>query len=378
MRQVARILSTYTADVSGVCSALYELGGMVVMHDPSGCNSTYNTHDELRWYDQDSLIFISGLSELDAILGSEDKLIADVVSAAEQLSPKFIAIAGTPIPMMSGVDFDAVARVVEAQTGLPTFGFATNGMHSYVQGAGMALAAVARRLTRTDVPKVPRGVNVLGATPLDFALTGTEQSVQTWLTGHGFSVLSCWAMGSTLDQLAQAGGAAVNLVISSTGFAPAQALYEKFGTPYVVGLPIGPFGDVVLQALETALQTGTSQFPSLDRPRNVAPAVTLIGEAVTTASLASALWLERGISAQVLCPLETPQPVLELVDLWEPSEEGIEKALENAKAVAADPLFRPIVPAGCPFYPLPHVAFSGRIYAKQVPDWTKLLDQFPT
>ena len=49
MKQIARMISTYTADVSGVCSALYELGGMVVMHDPSGCNSTYNTHDEPRW-----------------------------------------------------------------------------------------------------------------------------------------------------------------------------------------------------------------------------------------------------------------------------------------------------------------------------------------
>ena len=57
MRQSYRIIPIYTADVSGVCSALYELGGMTVMHDPSGCNSTYNTHDELRWYDQDSLDF---------------------------------------------------------------------------------------------------------------------------------------------------------------------------------------------------------------------------------------------------------------------------------------------------------------------------------
>ena len=48
MRQAYRILPVYTGDVSGVCSALYELGGMVVMHDPSGCNSTYNTHDETR------------------------------------------------------------------------------------------------------------------------------------------------------------------------------------------------------------------------------------------------------------------------------------------------------------------------------------------
>ena len=73
MRQSYRIIPIYTADVSGVCSALYELGGMTVMHDPSGCNSTYNTHDEIRWYDQDSLIFISGLTEIDAILGNDRK-----------------------------------------------------------------------------------------------------------------------------------------------------------------------------------------------------------------------------------------------------------------------------------------------------------------
>ena len=64
--------TNYTADVSGVCSALYELGGMTIMHDPSGCNSTYNTHDEIRWYDQDSLIYISGLTEIDAIMGNDE------------------------------------------------------------------------------------------------------------------------------------------------------------------------------------------------------------------------------------------------------------------------------------------------------------------
>ena len=52
MRQSYRIIPIYTADVSGVCSALYELGGMTIMHDSSGCNSTYNTHDETRWYDK--------------------------------------------------------------------------------------------------------------------------------------------------------------------------------------------------------------------------------------------------------------------------------------------------------------------------------------
>ena len=83
MRQAYRILPVYTGDVSGVCSALYELGGMTVMHDPSGCNSTYNTHDETRWYDRDSLIFLSGLCEPDAIMGNDEKFIDDVVGAAQ-------------------------------------------------------------------------------------------------------------------------------------------------------------------------------------------------------------------------------------------------------------------------------------------------------
>ena len=92
MKRSYKIIPIYTADVSGVCSALYELGGMTVMHDPSGCNSTYNTHDEIRWYDQDSMIYISGLTEIDAVMGNDEKLIRDIEIAAEELKPKFIAL----------------------------------------------------------------------------------------------------------------------------------------------------------------------------------------------------------------------------------------------------------------------------------------------
>ncbi|MBQ5684575.1 MAG: hypothetical protein IIV27_02950, partial [Clostridia bacterium] len=92
----------YSSDLSGVCSALYELGGLLVMHDASGCNSTYATHDEPRWYGSDSLIFISGLREYDAILGNDEKYIRDVCEAAEETHPTFIAVFGSPIAAMTG------------------------------------------------------------------------------------------------------------------------------------------------------------------------------------------------------------------------------------------------------------------------------------
>ena len=112
MKQTARIISTYSADTFGVCSALFEMGGMVVMHDASGCNSTYTTHDEPRWYDMDSMVYISGLSEMEAIMGDDEKLIGDIAEAANALKPKFIAVAGTPIPAMTGFDFTAVAELI--------------------------------------------------------------------------------------------------------------------------------------------------------------------------------------------------------------------------------------------------------------------------
>ena len=86
------------------------------MHDASGCNSTYTTHDEPRWYDMDSMVYISGLSEMEAIMGDDEKLIGDIADAAESLKPNFIAIAGTPIPAMTGFDYTAVAELIEDGT----------------------------------------------------------------------------------------------------------------------------------------------------------------------------------------------------------------------------------------------------------------------
>lgn len=88
MKQAVRVLSTYSADLFGINSVLYELGGMVVMHDASGCNSTYNTHDEPRWYTMDSMIYISHMMENDVILGNDEKLITDICDAAmEEKAP---------------------------------------------------------------------------------------------------------------------------------------------------------------------------------------------------------------------------------------------------------------------------------------------------
>lgn len=369
MKQTARIISTYAADVSGVCSALYELGGMTVMHDASGCNSTYNTHDEPRWYDMDSMVYISALSEMEAVMGDDRKLVDDIVSVAKELNPGFIAVAGTPIPMVIGTDFEAVAAMIEKESGIPTMGFPTNGMHSYLSGASMAFAGLARRFCLGETKKTEAlSANILGLTPLDFSVNGSAQDIKALLEQNGIEVVSSWAMGSSLEELQRAGAAHVNLVVSHAGLETAKLLKERFGTPYVAGVPVGrEFSSLVVQTLRSAAKTGENAVAYPKKARGHFDGV-IIGESVMAHSLAAAAALERAKNLRVLCPLEAEKELLGADSLHIHDETDIAECLAGERLIVADPLYKPICPKDAVFVPLAHEAFSGRIFRRDIPD----------
>lgn len=373
MKQTASFISTYSADVFGVCSALFELGGMTIMHDASGCNSTYSTHDEPRWYDMESMVYISGLSEMEAIMGDDEKLISDIVRDALELKPNFIAVAGTPIPAMTGFDFDAVAAVIEARTGIPAFGFATTGMGSYIKGAGMALARISERFALKDIKKsVFPSANILGLTPLDFSVNGEDKSIAEWLTGAGFDVNVPLAMGCSFEDIKKLGAAHVNLVVSAAGLDAAVVLNRVFGTPYVIGLPVsGRYQELLAQRLKAAANSGSSFSGAGLLAAEGQGRIAVIGEGVRSLSLAEAVTLEKGILTYAVCATEDSAPYMRPCDICAPDEDEIIGAIASADTVVADPLYKPIVSHDKRFIPLPHEAFSGRIFRKDIPDFVK-------
>ena len=271
---------------------------------------------------------------------------------------------------MNGTDFPAIAKVIEAETGLPTFFVPTNGMHDYVYGAGIALEEIAKRFTgngtgRTGihytacerssgaektgktVDKEPviseentsvsgqgleqepieekvtklnlidnhaengHRVNLLGVTPLDFGPQSCVDTLKENLEQYGWEVLSTWAMGDTLETLARAGEAAVNLVVSSVGLRAAPVLQEKFGTPYVVGAPVAGYANVISRVLEHTLEKElnasriSAKIPYLHHRPDFKPEITLIGEPVLMGSLAkAAIEASYGRSVQVFVRLK--------------------------------------------------------------------------
>ena len=365
MRVVASVISIHSSDTAGVCSALYELGGLTVVHDASGCNSTYATHDEPRWYDHGSRTYISALTETDAIMGNDERFIENVVNAAKDSgNPPFIAVCGSPLPMMVGTDFDALGAEIEYRSKIPVLALHTNGIKSYLSGVNQSLCAFAERFCREGLAKDPRKVNILGATPLDFSVNGEIENIRRLLEENGFEVNSCWSMGSSFDELCNAGAAGVNLLISSSAKELALYFEKRFGTPFVAGVPVGrAFAACCVESLKKAARTGVSSISCLSK-RVPGDEAAVIGETLFASSLCCALQMEQKIASHLLNPLEEEFAFMHSNEINVPDESAVADAFGKVPRIYADPLYKPVAPRGTTFIPIPHEAFSGRCFRK--------------
>lgn len=414
--------STYTADVSGVCAALYELGGMTVIHDPSGCNSTYSTHDEPRWFDTDSLMFVSGLDEMTAVLGDDNVLIDDVTHAVRDLKPRFVTLCSGSIPHIIAFDCKGVAHLLEKRTGVPMLPVATTGNRSYVAGVGAALTEWVKRFAdplespyRVGSSGSPDcsaytlegaagpesfSVNLLGVTPLDFSINGNVDAMRKVFEDAGIPVNCCAAMGESFDSLRHIFRASVNVVVSSCGRRLARYMEQTAGIPYVEGTPIGAYGAARLP--ELAKEAYEKKRASLEEDSHGAldgtsgslrmllkkkkgdsegiclwkgnPAherwdvpdgqILIIGEEIFAQSLAAAINqltpdFRHGLQAFAVWPD---------VDHGFP-EDVLAELIRKSRYIIGDPLYRTIPHDSTQntFVDFPHEAYSGRIFRDQIP-----------
>lgn len=250
-------LPPYSPDYSGCASALFELGGMIVLHDASGCTGNYLGYDEPRWMGSKSFVFCSGLRHMDAILGNDNLLIDRIVKAAESLKPKFIALLGSPVPMVIGADYEGIMHEVEERTGIPSFGFDTKGLAYYGKGISMAVTSLIKKFCQKEaVPETERsGINLIGVTPLDFGNKGCEKDFIAFFEGEGITVNCSFSAGHSIEAIQNSVKSKLNVVVSQSGIEVAKFMEEKFGIPYLTGTPVGS-GETLLLKVKAALESG--------------------------------------------------------------------------------------------------------------------------
>lgn len=268
MKETYCLMPVLAGDVSGIAGALYELGGMVIIDDPSGCNSTFNTHDELRWFHERSDIYISGLNMRDAIIGNDKKLIDDIIGTADKMTykPGFIALSNSPVPYLTGRDYEGISRLLEKKLDIPVFYVPSNGCHDYIRGAGMAWTEFLKKFSSLISKKKKNDnlfrLNIAGMMPLDYGNRRSLHSLKELLSKAGFEINSVFSMNENykyektedrqelFNEILRCGEADLTLVISSSGIMPAEYLKRKFGVPYIAGVPFEVENDPVIRKIE--------------------------------------------------------------------------------------------------------------------------------
>ncbi|MDR1636045.1 MAG: nitrogenase component 1, partial [Treponema sp.] len=201
MSRILLSLPPLSPDYSGIASALHDLGALTILHDASGCTGTYTGYDEPRWFGSRSPVFCSGLREMDAILGDDEKLLDKMEAALKDSPAPFAAVVGSPVPTLIGFDFQGFAALAEKRLGIPTLGFPAAGFAYYDQGQKEAYLALANRFLDSRVKRQKKRVNLLGASALDGFDDSVLDRLLRILRDAGLEAGAIWGARSGLDEL---------------------------------------------------------------------------------------------------------------------------------------------------------------------------------
>ncbi len=367
MEQLWITLPALAPDYSGVCSAMFDLGGMSVIHDASGCTGNYTGYDEPRWFGSTSMVYCSGLREIDAVLGRDDKLIDNICKIAKYKNPTCFTLIGSPVPMVIGSDMKGIAKEVENLTGKPAFGFSTNGLGLYNKGVSDAMLAVVKRFDAGKKETIEKSINILGTTPLDFAANGNDLALKKKLEGAGYRVLTQMMMGAKIQDVEQVTAASLNLVVTESGYETARYLYRKYRIPYVVGNFVGK-RDALFETLESARTSGENQVFGIEKREDGRKKLLYVGEQILGNSIREALYtLAPQIEVTVGTMTGLRKKLAHPQDLDIPGEESLLEILDSGiyAGVIGDPLLEDLLPVGMELYKIPHIAMSSKLFWNQ-------------
>lgn len=361
MKNLSIAIPPFAPDYSGACSAMFSLNGQLVIHDASGCTGNYTTFDEPRWYGSAKPIYCSGLRKMDAVFGNEDAFIERVLLAVRERPVEFIAIVGSPVPMVIGTDFEGLAKEIEEKSGIPAVGLATNGTQYYNRGVAMAACAMIDRFSLDVRQRSANTVNIVGATPLDISAENTCE-MRRFLCENGWKVQCLCASEWTLEELRHIGAAQVNVAVSQAGREIAEHLNARFGTPWLADLPIGEMGArMFLQNLDK-----TASGEAIPNREDFDPSsrVVVLEDWVAACAICRALRMDLGVAARpvgLFGRVGLPQDVQVAED-----EAQIEAQLRGASAVVSDPVLFSLAEPEAIRVSIPKYAVSSKLVRSEL------------
>ena len=392
MQNLSIYLPPFAGDYSGACSVLYDLNCLVVLCDAACCTRNYINYEEPRWSPDERTTFCARLRTIQVVTGDDSRIITQSIEAAQSSGAEFIVLLGSPVPALTGMDMAGMAHKIEHDSGIPAAGLNTTGFADYTAGISQALLAVYKKFVKPAKEKVEKGINILGATPIDQGVTGNAERIGQAFTDAGYKVLCNYAYGYSLDAVRRSAAAEQNIVVTASGLPRAKKMQADLGIPYVTGMPVGADGArQMLSDIETGadvLEPGGPGIADACEPDGIWNLATgekagcghasgrllLIGDQVIAHSVRQAL-LRKGFAGEIDIAgfFKMDRSLLQAGDKKLRGEKDLIEMVSagDYSAVIGDPLLCRIPQISrMRFYALPHPAISGEFAWEKVPVFT--------
>jgi len=371
-------IPSLASDYSGACSVLLALHSLNLLYSPGGCSSAVIECDEIRDLRQ-TLFFSSKLGEMEAVMGAAEEFLFHAERLrAQNRQTELIAIIGTPVPALTGVDIGAMADRLSKRTGLTVLALPTEGFETYYSGVYYTLLTLGKRfLERRE--KKNNQVNIIGYTPLSLGKETHLTELMDELGQCGLEINCSPIEKIDMKTFQSMSSAGLNLVVSHEGVGLAQYMQKEYSIPYVMNLPVGLWGmqrlfQVLAEIVDIPRSNASKQrYAPTGRAQPRQRAV-VIGEPLFASCMASCLHNDFGldyVEPTSLMKMDRrmkkvyQEETLFGVHLFE-GEEALGEWIDRIQPdiIVGDPLYQGLLGEGSTRYvPIPHVGLSGRMYA---------------
>lgn len=378
MNKIFANIPTFAADYSGAVSVFYEMGGIHIICDASGCHGSTMVLDEPRLSSGVANVFSASIREKDVVMGIDGKLKKKVRETWELLGGNYICLAGTPAPAIIGADLAGIGKELEKELDIPVFSISSSGLEFYDRGqekAYRALVAYSKKYSREEGPDV----NVIGATPLDMWDLNQIKDCIKLLRQCGAKKPAVWGSSGKLKEIAGAGHAKLNIAVSASAVNAVKELNRLYGTPYLSGFPIGNAQTERWRNTVTKLIAGPKETEgSLEdivpcRSGGTGKRALVIGEQIAANSLRALLYQEFAYTqVDVVSYFQMHKELMQEGDrkfVWESEWRDFLEESGRYDLVIGDPVFLTMLPyKPGHVIPLPHIAVSSRAFWDQSPN----------
>lgn len=288
------------SDRMGVIWTLLSLKDAVVLeYGPAG-----TTHYSVGMYSAMGVepaqsLFTTHLGEDDIIMGDVTRLEEAIREIDTAYKPKIIFIVASAVTSIIGTDIKGVCNYMQNEVNAKLITVDTGGFKGdYTLGMKEGYNLIVNTLVCDAAVKEKNTYNILGASGYSYRMKSDLWEINSLIEeAFSYKLNSILGINSSISAIENLGAAEINLVLRAEALPAAEYLKEKFGTPYVYGMPYGysgthnwldnisklinvPVADGLIRKLKMRMMgsAGYKMYASMYQSKGKSPKAVIIGD----------------------------------------------------------------------------------------------------